>query len=227
MRWRSRRFGRSRKPGFLSFVVIIVIIFLLVEGVFFLERQLRPSVVAIASVKADILATNAINEAVLEKMTEDTSYKEIIDVEKNNNGDIVMAQLNSMEVNRLLSETTIATQRALKKLEKKEPIKIPIGEAMDNYLLATYGPGIPVRLIPMGRVNTRLEDSFEEAGINQVRHKVYLEVDTEIQIVVPFVSAPVEVVTTVPIADTIYPGEVPETVIDLDLSRGAQQELIP
>ncbi len=223
-----RRFGRrTRRPGFLSFVILLLLLFLLVEGLFFLERQLRPSVISIASIKADILATSAINQAVLDEVARKMAYRELIDVEQDEQGRIVMAQLNTTEVNRLLSETTIATQDALRELEEKEPVSIPIGEAMDNYLLATYGPAIPVRLIPMGRVNTRLEDSFEEAGINQVRHKVYLEVDTEIQIIVPFVSTPVEVVTSVPIADTVYQGEVPEMVLDLDLSRETNRELIP
>jgi len=213
-----RRPGRSRRPVFISFFLLLVGLFLLVEGFFYLERSLRPALVSIASIRADVLATRAINQAIIDKIGEEMDYRKIIELDKDENGRIVMAQLNSMHINRLMSETTLATQEALTELKKEEPLHIPIGEAMDNYLLATYGPGIPVRMIPVGRVNTRLEDSFEDAGINQVRHKIYMEVDTEINIVVPFISTPVEVVTSVPLADTVYQGDVPDTVLDLDFS---------
>lgn len=214
---RRRHLVRSKKPGLFSFIIIVTVFVLLVECFFYLERSLRPSIISIAIVRADVIATRAINQAIIDKIGEEMEYEELIELDKDEQGRIVMAQLNSMHVNRLMSETTLATQEALTELEKEEPMSIPLGEAMDNYLLATYGPGIPVRLIPLGRVNTRLEDSFKDAGINQVRHKIYLKVDTEVHIIVPFVSKPIEVVTSVPLADTVYQGEVPDTVVDLNL----------
>ncbi len=113
-----------------------------------------------------------------------------------------------------MAETTLATREALLSLADI-PFEIPLGEAIDSYLLATYGPKIPVKLIPFGRVNTKLIDSFEEAGINQTRHKIYLQVSAEVQIVVPLISSAVEVITSVPITDAIFVGEVPDTAINL------------
>ena len=126
----------------------------------------------------------------------------------------MLAQINSIEVNRVMAETTLATREALLNLTDT-PFEIPLGEAMDSYLLATYGPKIPVKMIPLGRVNTELIDLFEEAGINQTRHKIYLQVHTEVQIIVPLISSAVEVITSVPVTDAIFIGEVPDTVINL------------
>ena len=111
----------------------------------------------------------------------------------------------------------MATQAALMEISETG-MSIPLGEVINNNLLATYGPRIPIRLIPAGRVNTVLHDSFEAAGINQVRHRIYLDVFSEVRIIIPFTAVVMEVRTTVPLADTIYPGEVPESVINLNPS---------
>lgn len=210
---RRRRFER-KLPSFLSFFIIVFILFLIIEIFLYAEKSLRPAILSIAELKADILATETINRALLDNISSELVYTDLIKVERDESGRIVMANLDSIKINKLLAKTTLATQEALYAMEK-QPFEIPLGEAMDSYILATYGPQIPVRLIPRGRVNTRIVDVFEEAGINQVRHKIYMEVFTEVRIVIPFISSPVEVLTTVPIADTIYPGEVPDTVINL------------
>jgi sporulation protein YunB len=215
---RRRRHIRRAPPGsWFSFFVLVGLIFLVVQGFLVIERQLRPAIIAVALIKADGLATDAINYAILENVAVD--YSDLIIIEKDDNGRIVMAQINSMEVNRIMAETTLATRQALIDLEER-PFVIPMGEVTDSFILATYGPKIPIRLIPLGRVNTELNDSFESAGINQTRHKIYLRVHTEVQIIVPFIKESVEVITTIPVADTIYIGEVPDTVINLQFPPG-------
>ncbi len=213
-----------------SFILLCLVFFLLFQGFWVLEKRLRPVILSVAEVKADILATEAVHEAILlEVVARGVFYEDLISISRDENGKIIMAQINTMEVNRLMAETTLAAKTALQNIEK-EPVKIPLGEVLDSYLLATYGPEIPIKLIPLGKVNTYLNDSFEDAGINQVRHKIYLDVFSEVRVVIPFISTNVEVHTTVPIADTVYPGEVPETLINLNIgaiSLRENLELIP
>lgn len=210
---------RKRYPGksprsLITFIIITAILFTLLEGFFYVEKKLRPVLLTIAEIKADGVATDAINSAVLDKVARGINYQDLIQVERDDQGKIVLARLNSVEVNRVMAETYTAVKDALSNMGK-EPIEIPLGEVLDSYILATYGPAIPVKLIPAGRVNTELKDCFEGAGINQTRHKIYLKVYTEVQIVIPFTAVPVTVETTVPITDTIYLGQVPDTVINL------------
>ncbi len=199
--------------GLISFLALCLLLFLFMEGFFILERSLRPAILSQAELKANMLAQDAVNLAIMEKVVQDVLYQDLLFVKQDDQGKIVMVQINTMEINRLMVETTMATQEALKALEK-DSVKISLGEVLDSYLLAAHGPKINVKLIPAGRVNTRLLDSFEEAGINQVRHKIYLDVLTEVRVVIPFTSTEVEVHTTVPLADALYPGEVPDMVID-------------
>jgi len=208
------RLRGAKRQRLLKFIFICLAIFLFLELLILAENRLRPAILSVAELRADFLATDAVNQAVLEQVSRGTLYKELIQIEQDESGRIVMAKLNTGKINKIMSETTIATQEALLDISS-EPFLIPMGEIFDHYLLATYGPNIPVQFIPVGRVNTGLIDSFESAGINQVRHKIYLDIITEVRIVIPFLGKELEVHTTVPLADTIYPGEVPETVINL------------
>lgn len=201
------------------FFVLAVFLFAVVRLFVYVEHNIRPTILSIASVQADKLATEAINNAINEKVVHSFLYQDLIIIEKNRDGRIVMAQTNNMEVNRLMAETTLRVQRALTDLAGVK-IHIPLGQAFNSYILANVGPRIPITLTPVGLVNTNLEDRFEDAGINQVRHKIYLTIDAEMQIVIPFISSITEVSTTVPIVDAIYPGEVPDTVINLQFPNG-------
>lgn len=221
---RRRALPLPRVSKLITFLILATLIFLGIKSFLLIEKNFRPVIISIANVRADTLATEAINAAVTEKVARNILYKDMVLLEKDRDGRIMMAQINTMEVNRLMAETTIRVQDALKAI-KGEVIYIPLGQAVDSHLLANYGPRIPVRLIPIGRVNTKVVDIFETAGINQTRHKVYLEIHAEVSIVVPFVSSVIEVVTSVPLADNVYIGEVPDTVINLQFPQS--MELMP
>lgn len=207
--------GTLFNRGLFSFIVLCLAAFLTLKGFWFAEQNLRPAILSIAELKANMVAVDAVNIAIRDQVAQGIPYRDLLAIRQDGKGKIVLAQINTPEVNRLMAEITLAIQEALKNIEEK-PFKIPLGEVLDNYLLAAYGPRIPVKLEPAGRVNTRLQDSFEEAGINQVRHKIYLEVLTEVRVIIPFTSTRVEVHTTVPLTDALYPGDVPDTVINFN-----------
>lgn len=215
---RRQRLRRIPPGSVFSFMILVGVLVILVQGLLLAERRLRPAITAVAIMKADGLATDAVSYAIIDKVALGIRYQDLIIIEQDEQGRIVMAQANTMEVNRIMAQATLATREALDNLSQT-PFEIPLGEIMDSYLLATYGPRIPVRLIPLGRVNTTVTDSFEGAGINQTRHKIYLKIYAEVQVIVPFIKESVEVITTVPVADTIYIGDVPGTVINLQLPR--------
>ena len=143
---RRRFFSEGRMRALASFIIITAILFLIVEGFIFIEKRLRPSIISLAEIKACNLATEAVNKAIIDKVAGDISYQELILIEKDNEGKIVLAQLNMAEANRILSETVITTLDLLNNTEKTT-FDIPLGEVLGSYLFATYGPRIPLSLI--------------------------------------------------------------------------------
>ncbi len=218
---RRRRYRPISPGSVFSFLVLVLILLLLVEGLFAVDRKIRPSILAAAVMVCDGIATRAVNKVILEEIVPAVDYKDLIFTEKDDAGKITMARINMAEINRIMALTTVATGDAVTEISERD-IKIPLGQATDIFFLAGRGPKIPVRMKPMGRVNTVVFDSFEEAGINQTRHKIYLQVITEVQIIIPFIKDSIEVFTVMPLADTVYIGEIPETLINLSFPRPAQ-----
>lgn len=192
---------------------------LLAAGFIFLvaavNNTVKSTVYEIAEVRAVQIATEAINNAVRSKMAEeDSHYQELIEIHKDSSGKIVLMRANTSRLNRLAAETTLAAQAALVRLQE-EVILIPLGQVTGIYFLSNYGPRIRVDLIPLGTVRVEVKDRFEQAGINQTRHSIYLNYDTEVRIVIPLKSGKAGVATQVPVAESIIIGEVPSTYLSL------------
>lgn len=182
--------------------------------IMFLDTQLRPTLMAIAETRAKIIATQAINDAINTKVAQDIKYGLLITVHTDHNGRAAWAQLNTMEVNRIVAATTMRVQDTLERITG-EKVAIPLGQAFASPILANAGPRITFTIIPVGTVNVEVTDAFEAAGINQTRHKIYLEVYTDVQIIIPFITKSAQVHSQIPIADVTYLGEVPQTVVNL------------
>jgi sporulation protein YunB len=104
------------------------------------------------------------------------NYQDLIFVQKDSQGRIVLMQPNIVRINQLVSDTTLYINNNLKELEKKE-FSIPLGQVLGSQLLANYGPHINVKILPIGTVKTIVSDNFVEAGINQTRHRLYLNIE--------------------------------------------------
>lgn len=73
-----------------------------------------------------------------------------------------------------------------------------------------------VRIIPAGTVSTDYKTEFLSSGINQTRHRIYIEIVSQMTVVAPFISESVEVRTNVNVAETVLIGNVPETFYNLE-----------
>lgn len=179
----------------------------------FFERQVTPSIYAISEAKARIIATEAINKSVREKIVKNVQYKDLISIHKNTYGQVALIQINTIEINRLETETALEVVEALQEVTL-DGIKMPLGMITGSKILANLGPTIKVYLHPIGAVEVNTTESFEEAGINQTRHRVILEIVAELKIVQPLLSSKVTVKTDVPVAETIIIGDVPQAILD-------------
>ncbi|MDD2212866.1 MAG: sporulation protein YunB [Clostridia bacterium] len=230
---------RGLKRGMIKIPRILIILIILgLCGVYLfqvIDRNLKPTIIQIAESRAHILATETMNNALYEKILTNTEYEDLMTIHKDSQQRVTLMQANTLKISRILSEANLAIKEALKNLQE-ETFKIPLGQALNSPLLAHCGPNIKVRLIPVGTVNVRFVDSFQEAGINQTRHILYLNINTTVKIVVPLVTENVVVNNQVPIAETIIIGEVPNAYLglgsslsmkDLDIEKFKEEKYSP
>lgn len=200
---------RSRVKTF-----IIIVIPLLIALYLIIDSNLETTLNEMAKSKAQLKGQEIITRAVNEKIAGKTEYQDLVVIHKDGEGRIVLIQPNTVKINRMMAETLLYVEAGFAALEKQE-YSIPLGQALGSRIFAGYGPGIKVKMIPVGRVNTDLVDRFEEAGINQTRHLVCLKVSGKIKVVVPFNQEQIDVSMSIPVAETIVVGEVPQTYMML------------
>lgn len=192
-------------------------IFLLVSfvicGLEIITIIIKPTLIMLCKIRCESLATAIASKAVHEVMN-DSGYTDLITLEKDSSGNILALRANVIEMNRISSKITSKIQSEYSALEEMY-VKIPIGNFTGNELLAGRGPNIRVKVVPAGTVTSDYKTEFISTGINQTRHRVYLEITSEINIIAPFINHTVEVFTKVNIAETVLIGNVPETFYNL------------
>lgn len=185
------------------FAIFMVIIF------YIIDFRIRPTLIQLSLVKAKQIAAQSINQAIQSNISHDIQYQNLIKIVFNPDGKIALIQPNTGEINRIASEATLAVQKTLQNLPK-EKIYIPLGQIMGSKIMAGMGPELPVKILPVGFVESSINDHFESAGINQVRHRIYITVKATIKIVVPLINEEVKVNSDIPLVEAIIVGEVPQ-----------------
>ncbi|EST53561.1 sporulation protein YunB [Brevibacillus panacihumi W25] len=206
-RWRN---PLSRTKAFL--IALIIFLILTIQMLVMLEKRLEPTLLILASQKAEQLAKDAITDAVTKRISQQgVDFNEIVMIEKDNEGRIQSYQFNFREYSRIVGETTFRVQNKLQEFEQnKVDHSIPLGLATGNSFLANMGPELPITFVPIGSVKTKLETSLKEAGINMVLVTVYIFVEVDLRIVIPFATEEKTVTTRIPITHSLIIGDVPQ-----------------
>ncbi|NMA03984.1 MAG: sporulation protein YunB [Clostridiales bacterium] len=182
--------------------------------IIYLDRKIVPLVLAIGELKAQEMITRVVNESILTvlKRDRDIGYRDLIFIKEDSEGNIVMMQADTFLMNRIASDVALTIQERFGQT-KNVAERIPLGNILGSQLFAQWGPKIKLTVTPKGMVDVNFGTEFEHAGINQTRHRVYLIVNTEAKIIVPFNSSNMHVTTYLPVAETIIVGKIPENYI--------------
>lgn len=85
-------------------------------------------------------------------------------------------------------------------------------------LFAGKGPGVPIKISLVGNVETDLRSEFISQGINQTLHRVYLQVECEVNVLTPYDSISEKISNQVLIVENVIVGKVPNIFWSKDMS---------
>lgn len=220
-----RRFFTFIRPRRLLRIIVILLLFLSALYLF-LERNLTHVILDTAYTRAHAIAVETMNEAVQKTLTPSVDYAELISVRTDTAGRVTMLQANTVHMNELAVNIALAAQDALS-MRDESTISVPLGAALKAPFLSSFGPRIPVRLVPVGAVNASFATEFESAGINQTRHKIWLEMHATVRLVLPTGAKAVSVDTQILIAESIIIGEVPSSYIHVPDTEDSLNFAVP
>jgi sporulation protein YunB len=211
-KWRSRNpRSKSRKRRYL-FVMILLTLFSM-QSFIFVEKNLRPPLMNLAKIRLKQMATQSINAAIADRIAQGTNFDKLVEWKTDNKGKVSAFMLNYAEHMKITSDTISRVQTLLDGL-KTMPEHIPFGQAMGSTILASFGPNIPIRLVPAGAVKVDLNTRQQNAGINMILVEVYIRIVAEVTIIIPFDTEPEIVETELPISYLLIVGDTPMYYVD-------------
>lgn len=197
-------------------VRIIFIIFLVLTLIYlFIDKVVNPLIIDSSYSKVKSLSQDAVNTAVFEVIKDSKIYDSLINIIRNESGDIVMISTNAIQINSLAREIVENAQKKLRVLGEKG-VNIPIGTFTGMPIFVGQGPSINIKLLPIGAINCTFSSSFVSAGINQTSHKIYIEISSSVNMILPTATRSVSTKTQLLIAENIIIGKIPETYLQSD-----------
>lgn len=143
------------------------------------------------------------------------NYDDLCNVSKDTNGNISMISSNVITINEIISDVAIKIQEELNK-EENNNFKIKLGSLTGTRILSGRGPNIDVKLQIIGNLDTDLRSEFEEAGINQTLHRMYLQVECNVIILTPFKTTEEKIINQVLLSEAVIIGTTPNTYYNLE-----------
>lgn len=207
---------KSKVKPYILVIITILIIFNLFLYIF--DSRVLPNVLIKSESMVQAKAEDIINTTSMNIFNEKFNYGEMIIINKDNEGTINLIQANTVRLNELSSRISLKCNEELQKMGEVG-IDVPVGWLTEKSIFYNLGPKINVKVEPIGNISINYESKFESAGINQTRHKIYLNISATVRTIVPLHSQEIEVKCEVPVAETIVVGKIPQTAIDFGTSN--------
>lgn len=174
---------------------------------------------AIAEASMRSITTVAVNDAVYYTLSDKLRYEDLITIERDGEGQIQAISSNAFQINRIARDAAYMSQENLNSMSQ-DGVEVPLGALTGVSAWAGFGPKLHLKIIPISNVACRFVSKFDDAGINQTKHSIYLEIVADISIIMPTGTSNFASLTEVLVAESVLIGAVPETFLQADLFGG-------
>ena len=211
MKWLWKKLKTKRQKAFVIFLIITLVFGLILT---YLIKVVDPVIIATNEAYIKSLTVDALNSAVSSTIDEN-AYNNLITITKNNNGDVVLMQVNPQNVN-LLNTSIISNAQNNLSLMGDVGFSVPLGTFSGISIFNGLGPKINIKMVPIGSVNCSFLSTFNSVGINQTHHKIYLNITASVCILLPITNKTITTMQQLLVAENIILGSVPETYLNTD-----------
>ena len=181
-----------------------------------LEYKLRPVVAEIASTQVQNTMTAVVEGAVTADLAaRQVSYADFVTIQRDEGGAITALTTDMARMNLLRSELTAAVLEALEGVDVSD-VQVPLGSLFDLEPLWAKGPALKAKAMTVGTVRAEFDSQFTSAGVNQTLHRIWLEVDVPMTLLLPGGEVEASLHTRLCVAETVIVGKVPDTYLQLD-----------
>ncbi len=207
---------RSRKNKIRRRIILCIIAAGLVALIVCMHVNVTRVLVSVAEGEMRAHAATAVNEAVLASLSDGVRYADLVSVERSADGKIRALTSNALAINRIARETAYAAQALLRQM-CDDGVDIPLGAFTGIAAWAGFGAEVNMKIVSVSSVTCRFVSGFETAGINQTKHSVYLELVSDMSVVLPGRTHNFATISQVLIAESVLIGDVPNVYLQGDI----------
>lgn len=186
-----------------------------------LTVNVNPIIEILTSEEVKNRTTIVMNESLKSVMGGQITYGDIVDIDRDGDGNVNSLSVNTVLVNDVARDITIVALSKLKKIGVIA-VEIPVGTLSGITFLGGLGPTVTVNCIPAVSVNVSFKSTFRSVGINNTLHSIVMHTDSSVNIVMPGLTKSVDFQTEVPLVNTVIVGRIPNTYLQF----GALDEML-
>lgn len=214
MKLRTSIFSKIKNED--RIIIIIVIILILTYGLLkiFSEKS-KTILMEYAKNKSIEISTLIINESMKETIVSE-NINDILKITKNQNNEIIEVSFDNVVTNKILQNLNASLLKNTLKLEENNGsyksiiYNVPFNVLSEKTVLIGIGPKIPFKLEIISSSNNNITTNVKEYGINNSLIELLLEIELNVQIILPFVSERTVIKKNIPIGTKIIQGKIPE-----------------
>ena len=201
----------SRKRKFYTYLIVAVTGLVLIMVYF--NTIVNPVILNTSESKVRSLTLKAINSAVSEVVSDSALYNELVTITTNSEGDVSLITANSILINRLSKELAKIAQSKIENIGN-QGVMVPLGTCIGMPILVGRGPNVKIRLLPIGSIACNFKSEFTQAGINQTHHRIYVNIESKVTMILPVENRTIINTVQVLICESIIIGKIPATYLN-------------
>lgn len=208
-----KKYKKNKKKSKKIWTILIVVILLTVLVFWYIYAVVNPIVVETSEAKIKSLTQTTLSNSVLNIVSnEENLFDELVKYTYSNENKISLISVSSIKANLLARQITNHAQSQLDSVTSTG-VEIHMGAFTGITVLASWGPLVKVGLSPIGTVTATFKSEFVSAGINQTVHKIFINLQSSVFVVLPTSSPKIDAHTEVLITETLIVGEIPSTYL--------------
>ena len=208
--WRLKLERRLRRGLPLWVLTWLVAAAVMCAAVRLTECALRPVLAAAARYQVRSQVTAAVEQWAARDLQErGVDYSDFVTITRNEAGEITALSADMARLNLLRAELSA---HLLERLEDSQlELTVPVGSLLPIEPTWARGPELHLRALALGTASAEFESEFTSAGINQTRHRLWLELSVPVTVLLPGGGEELTVDSRLCVAETVIVGQVPQT----------------
>lgn len=204
--WYTKKRKKFKARRYLSFFLIII--FSLCYYNFFVVKNIK----YYCESYFYTLCTSATNTTVFNCLS-GVDYYSLVNVEKNNSGEITMLTANSTKINYINKKVVISITDLLSN-EIEKGFSVPLLAFSGIKLISGYGKKIKLKSLSIASVTSEFDNNFTSVGINQTLHSIYIKIQSEIKVGLDLSRETIKFQSSILISETVLVGKIPDVYLN-------------